>query len=84
MQTVDSLESSIKYKQNAVNAIIAKYGTGVRPSYVSADISILYQYIRDAQCCADALRLGPITAAAIHQKPLDEVYEWLNQNQKED
>lgn len=82
METVASIERIIKCKQDAVNSILSKHGSGVRPSHVSADLSILHQYIRDAECCADALRLGPITAAAIHQKPLDDVYAWLNQNQE--
>ncbi len=82
METIASIEDIIKYKQERVDAIISRYGSGVRPSHVSADLAILNQYIRDAECCADVLRLGPITAAAIHQRPLDEVYAWLNQNQK--
>lgn len=82
MQTVASIECIIQQKQDRVDAIISRHGSGVRPSYVSADLAILYQYIRDAECCADVLRLGPITAAAIHKKPLDDVYAWLNQNQE--
>lgn len=82
METVASIEDTIKYKQERVDAIISRHGSGVRPSHVSTDIAILNQYIRDAECCADVLRLGPITAAAIHQRPLNEVYAWLNQNQE--
>lgn len=82
METIASIEASIKHKQERVREITSKFGQGVRPSHVSADLAVLNQYIRDAECCADVLRLGPITAAAIHQRPLDEVYAWLNQNKK--
>lgn len=38
---LDTLKDHLKYKQQKIDDLIKTYGTGVRPSWVSGDLSIL-------------------------------------------
>ena len=46
---IADLESYIKYKQDSIDSTLARYGSGVRPGWVSADLSIDGAHIANAR-----------------------------------
>lgn len=48
MTEADKLRDYIAHKQGQIDRLIATYGQGVRPSWVSEELSILYHYQDDA------------------------------------
>jgi len=46
---ITDLEAYIKYKQDSIDSTLARYGSGVRPSWVSADIGIDGAHIANAR-----------------------------------
>ena len=47
--TIESLREYIADKEKEILALETRYGTGVRPSWVGEEISILSFYKRDAE-----------------------------------
>ena len=48
MTEADKLREYIAHKQGQIDRLLATYGQGVRPSWVSEELSILYHYQDDA------------------------------------
>ncbi|CAB4166782.1 hypothetical protein UFOVP845_53 [uncultured Caudovirales phage] len=48
MTEADKLRDYIAQKQGQIDRLLATYGQGVRPSWVSEELSILYHYQDDA------------------------------------
>lgn len=48
MTEADKLREYIAHKQGQIDRMLATYGQGVRPSWVSEELSILYHYQDDA------------------------------------
>ena len=49
MSKADKLRVYIGYKQEQIDDLEKRYGTGVRPSWVGEEIMILIHYQRDAE-----------------------------------
>jgi len=49
MTKADKLRVYIGYKQEQIDDLEKRYGTGVRPSWVGEEIMILIHYQRDAE-----------------------------------
>lgn len=48
MTEADKLRDYIAHKQGQIDRLLATYGQGVRPGWVSEELSILYHYQDDA------------------------------------
>ncbi len=48
MTEAQTLREYIAHKQGQIDRLLATYGQGVRPSWVSEELSILYHYQDDA------------------------------------
>jgi hypothetical protein len=48
MTEADKLRDYIAHKQGQIDRLLAAHGQGVRPSWVSEELSILYHYQDDA------------------------------------
>ena len=48
MTETDKLRDYIAHKQGQIDRLLATYGQGVRPGWVSEELSILYHYQNDA------------------------------------
>jgi hypothetical protein len=48
MTEADKLRDYIAHKQGQIDRLLATHGQGVRPSWVSEELSILYHYQDDA------------------------------------
>jgi hypothetical protein len=48
MTEADKLREYIAHKQEQIDRLLATHGQGVRPSWVSEELSILYHYQDDA------------------------------------
>ena len=48
MTEEDKLREYIAHKQGQIDRLLATYGQGFRPSWVSEELSILYHYQDDA------------------------------------
>ena len=48
MTEEDKLREYIAHKQGQIDRLLATHGQGVRPSWVSEELSILYHYQDDA------------------------------------
>lgn len=79
MMTEKQLKDYIVSKKKDLSTLVSKH-SGVRPSWVSADVAMLNMEIERAQQEHDILHFGPVLAAAMHKIPLDNVYGWLEQN----
>ena len=49
MADIESLRAYIAHKQQQIDDLEKRYGTGVRPGWVGEEIGILYHYQRDAE-----------------------------------
>jgi hypothetical protein len=49
MTKADKLRVYIGYKQEQIDDLEKKYGTGVRPSWVGEEITMLTFYVQDAE-----------------------------------
>ena len=87
------LEGAIKHTEKMAANMLAEYGNGVRPSWVSADLAdygdrisrykaeIARHSMDNAlrRAVADAATFGPVTSAAVHNVSLTELYAIINQ-----
>ena len=89
------LEGVIQRTEKMAASMLAEYGNGVRPSFVSADLADYGERVSRYKAEIAALKatsitkhmkmaiedvptLGPITAAAVHNVSLTELYEIIN------
>jgi hypothetical protein len=61
MTEAQTLRDYIAHKQGQIDRLLATYGQGVRPSWVSEELSILYHYQDDAIQTLKQLELNNAT-----------------------
>jgi predicted transcriptional regulator len=47
LEQVETMQGRVAYKERQITSLINQYGTGVRPSWVSTDLSIYTQQMQD-------------------------------------